>query len=73
MPDQKLTPQQERIVNYLEQGRTITNVVALTCLGVGSLTSRISELRKKGYDIETEWEVGVDGRQFRKFRFPRSE
>lgn len=66
-----LTPQQKRVVDYLKEGRTLTNVVALTCLQVGSLTSRISELRRKGYDIETEMDVGVDGRSFKKFRFPK--
>ncbi len=63
-----LTPQQETVLSYLKKGRTLTNKVALTCLGVGSLSSRISELRRLGYDIETEHEEdALTGRLFKKY------
>ena len=62
-----LTTQQKLIVDYLMQGRTLTNKVALTCLGIGSLSSRIAELRRKGYDIEDDTEVGYDERSFKKY------
>lgn len=64
-----LTTQQKLIVDYLMQGRTLTNMVAMTCLGVGSLTSRIAELRKLGYDIEDTMDTTSDphGRAFKKY------
>ncbi|MGV1835216.1 helix-turn-helix domain-containing protein [Rhizobium rhizogenes] len=63
----ELTPQQGRVWQYLDKGSTLTNVVALTCLGVGSLTSRIAELRKLGFVITDELEKGFDGRSYKKY------
>lgn len=64
-----LTPQQKLIVGYLEHGRTLTNVVAITCLEVGSLSSRIAELRRMGYEITDELDTTSDpfGRSFKKY------
>lgn len=62
-----LSTQQKLIVDYIMQGRTLTNKVALTCLGIGSLSSRIAELRRKGYTIDDENEVGFDDRSFKKY------
>lgn len=67
----ELTPQQKLIVDYLEQGRTLTVKVAIVTLNINSLTKRITELRRLGYDIETEMEQGADGRWFKKYRFPK--
>lgn len=63
----KMTPQQELVYNYLKSGSTLTNKVALTCLNVGSLTSRISELRKLGIKIDTRVSRGADGRSYKKY------
>ncbi len=68
MSEKELTPQQKAVVDYLEMGRTLTNVVAITCLGVGSLSSRVAELRRMGYDIEDEYEKGRDERLFKKYK-----
>lgn len=43
------------VLDYLQSGRTLSNLVAITNLGVGSLTSRIAELRADGFDIKDEW------------------
>jgi biotin operon repressor len=45
--------QKQRIVKRLETGRTITNRYAASRFGVASLSSRINELRKEGYPIDT--------------------
>jgi hypothetical protein len=58
MSTPKLTPQQERVMDYLKTGSTLTNVVALAALKIGSLSKRIAELRRMGYPITGRW--GVD-------------
>lgn len=68
----KLTTQQQIVVDYLQEGRTLTNMVAISCLGVGSLSSRIAELRKLGYDIEVETDVDRFERHYRKYRLAGS-
>lgn len=67
MAKPKLTTQQKLIIDYLSKGRTLTNKVALTCLGIGSLSSRISELRRAGFDILVEDEEDHNGQTFRKY------
>jgi len=62
-----LTKQQEAIIRYLKPGRTLTNIVAITCLGVGSLSSRVAELRRMGYDIKTERAVDDFQRSYNKY------
>lgn len=64
----KLSTQHKLIVAYLEKGRTLTNKVALTCLGIGSLSSRVSELRRAGFLFEVEDEMDHAGKVFRKYR-----
>lgn len=39
------------VLEYLRSGRGLSNLIALNVLGVGSLSSRVAELRKKGFDI----------------------
>lgn len=63
----KLSTQHKLIVAYLEKGRTLTNKVALTCLGIGSLSSRVSELRGMGYLFTVEDEEDHAGKVFRKY------
>lgn len=69
----KLTTQQQIVVDYLQEGRTLTNMVALSCLGVGSLSSRIAELRKLGYEIEVETDMDRFERHYRKYRLAGGE
>lgn len=44
-----------RILEYMEKHGSITQYEALAELGVMRLASRISELRKRGWEIEWEW------------------
>ena len=46
-----LSPQCTLVLEYLQSGRALTNLIAITNLGVGSLSSRVAELRTLGYDI----------------------
>jgi hypothetical protein len=46
--------QQDRILNYLKDGRTLTRLNSWTELGILEAPARISELRAKGHQIRTE-------------------
>lgn len=47
--------QNEEILRYLKSGRLLTKEIALVMFGCESLRSRISELRKKGYNIHLKY------------------
>jgi hypothetical protein len=46
--------QQKRILNYLEQGKTLTRLNSWDELGILEAPARISELRAAGHKIHTE-------------------
>ena len=46
--------QQKRILNYLEQGKTLTRLKSWDELGILEAPARISELRAAGHKIHTE-------------------
>ena len=48
--------QAERILDYIEEFGSITQLDALRDLGCMRLASRISDLKKKGYPIASETE-----------------
>lgn len=48
------TTQSERVLNYMREFGSITQIQALRDLGVMRLASRVSELKKKGYAISSE-------------------
>ena len=45
--------QQDRILEYLKEGKTLTRLNAWDQLGILEAPARISELRSKGYGIKT--------------------
>ena len=45
--------QQDRILEYLKEGKTLTRLNAWDQLGILEAPARISELRNKGYGIKT--------------------
>lgn len=49
--------QSERVLAYIEQFGSITQLDALRDLGVMRLASRISDLKKQGYPIESKTET----------------
>ena len=53
MTGQKAT-QAERVLDYIEQFGSITQLEALQDLGVMRLASRISDLKKLGYPITSD-------------------
>ena len=46
--------QNQRIIDYMAAHGSITQLEALQELGIMRLASRISDLRRKGYDIESK-------------------
>ena len=46
--------QNQRVIDYMTQFGGITQIQALSDLGVMRLASRISDLRSKGYNIHSE-------------------
>lgn len=50
------TKQTDRVLQYIEEFGSITQLDALRDLGVMRLASRISDLRKMGYPIVSETE-----------------
>lgn len=53
--------QNQRIIDYLQEHGTITQLEALQELGIMRLASRVSDLRKHGYDIQSQM-VKVENR-----------
>lgn len=53
--------QNERIIDYMRNFGGITPLDAMRDLGVMRLASRISDMRRLGYDVVDEW-VSVENR-----------
>lgn len=51
------TTQNQRILNYMHEFGSITQMQALSDLGVMRLASRISDLRRSGYPIKSRTEA----------------
>ncbi len=45
------TSQHKRLIAYLEQNKSITQLEALKELGIFRLSARVAELKKQGYKI----------------------
>ena len=61
----------QRVLDYIEKHGGITSYQAQKHISVARLASRISELRKLGYPIVTEWVTGVNkyGEKYRAKRY----
>jgi hypothetical protein len=62
-----MSPQVKLVLDYLQTGRSITPLLAITNLGVASLTTRISELRKMGFKIFDEWSFDHFERRYKRY------
>lgn len=47
--------QKEKIIEHIKKHGSITSFEAYMDLGITQLATRISELKEKGYEFETEW------------------
>lgn len=69
-PRPEVLPHDQRLViEYLlsEPGRTISNHVAIMELGIGSLSSRIAELRKLGFKIVDTFKRDFHGVRYKAY------
>lgn len=62
----------QTILGWLEEGNTITSYEAFLKFGCTKLTTRISELRKAGFNIIGEWEKTPEGARYMKYRIGES-
>ena len=62
--------QNQRIIEYIDSHGSITQLEALNELGIMRLASRISDLRKRGYMIESKMDT-VHNRYGEKCRVKR--
>lgn len=53
MGSKKVLTQEQRVLNHMREHGSITRISAMLEVSVSNLTAVISDLRKKGYEIET--------------------
>ena len=68
-----MAPQSRIVLDYLKSGKGLSNFIALGTLGVGSLSSRISELKRLGYDILSESRVSPHGKRYAVYHLKKGE
>ena len=59
--------QEDEILNYLQQGYSITPIQALEKFGCFRLSGRIFSLKKQGYNISSELVKDNNGKRFSKY------
>lgn len=52
--------QKEEILLFMTEHGSITRLQAATELYIFELSSRMGELKRKGYDIDSEWQVSTN-------------
>lgn len=62
-----LTPQAKLVLEYLKSGRELTPLIAAHTMGVSSVTTRISELRKAGHKVTATWSRDHFGKRYKKY------
>ena len=62
-----IVSQSDAILEHLKSGKSINPIEALNLYGCFRLGARILDLRREGYEIETET-VHTNGKHFAKYR-----
>ena len=66
--------QQNKILNYLRSGNTLTPLEALNMFGCFALRQRIHVLKNEmKYPIKSELITGENGKRFAQYSLPKSE
>jgi len=52
--------QHEKIIDYMKKNKSITPMEAFNHLGCTKLSTRVGELKKAGFNIESEMEKATD-------------
>jgi len=58
--------QETQVLNYLQSGKTITQLEALNLFDCMRLSARVHRLNKRGHDIKTEM-IEENGKRFGKY------
>lgn len=66
-PSPKLSTQCTILLDYLQSGKHVSNMIALVSLGIGSLSSRVAELRAAGYPVAGESKMDINGRRYNSY------
>lgn len=56
--------QRDRVLDWLRTHGELTTREAVTELNIMSLTKRISEIRRDGIGIKTEWRTSTNGAKY---------
>lgn len=64
--------QKETLLRHLKRKKTISQYEALLVYGIARLASRIDELRKDGWSIETIMKTDEKGKRYARYRMARS-
>ncbi len=59
--------QEAGILQYLQAGGSLTPMSALRLFNCWALSSRCSDLRRKGYDIISKLETGENGKTYARY------
>ena len=64
---QEFVNQSKMIKKFLEEGNTITGMVALDKFGCWSLPRRICDLKETGFPIESQWITTDSGKRIKEY------
>lgn len=64
--------QKEVLLKHLKRKKTISQFEALLVYGIARLASRIDELRKDGYQIETMMKKDEKGKRYARYKLVRT-
>ena len=59
----RFTAQAKQVYDLMMSGKRLTMVMCLNEYHIGSVSARISELKKKGVPIQKEWEMDDDNKR----------
>ena len=62
--------QENEILNYLKLGNTLTPLESLRRFSCMRLASRVSDLKKKGYNIKMRMVHGDNGKRYAQYYMP---
>lgn len=62
-----MTPQAYAVLYHMREYGSITDGEARLLLGVRSLSRRITDLRRNGYNIHRKFEYDIEGRRYARY------
>lgn len=64
--------QNAKVLEHLQSGRALTSITAIQLWKLTRLAARVKELRRRGYDIRTEWQ-SVGRTRYAVYRLAKQE